>query len=474
MIFHPRRNRWASSICSLALLVALVSAGCRSGPEPPPPPRPTDRSQLDRGVEEAIDATLAELAASPADLEIWTRLAMVYHANELFEPARDSYEFLVTADPDNPRLWYYAALLRQKLDDDEGAFAAIARTIELDDAYAPAHARLGDWLFDRGEAQRAESAFRRAIELNPADPAGRIGVARVMLESDQPAEAAQLLEELLARGSTDPYVHLLLGSAYRQLGRVEEARGHLQQGEADRQVRDDPWMAEVMRHRAGFAAAVGVASTLLLDGENKRAVKMFEELRLEKPDDLRVLTKLGIGYLRLGRTAESLLVLREAERLYPDHYKTHLQLASALQLSDDPEGALNHIDRAIELKPASTLAHARRGTILKRAERPAEAVESFRQALTYTPGDPRLLTELGDCHGALEEWPQAASAYAEALRRETGNAELYMRLGIASFAMENYEEAASAFEQAMRLSPKHPDEVSRLLNESRSRLRQAG
>jgi len=476
VISQSRRIRLSSVFSVLLLLAALVSAGCGDGGavEPPEPPRPVDRAHLDPAVAEAIDNALAEVEADPENLDNWTRLAMVYHANELFEPARNCYEFLAAADPENPRLWYYVALLRYRLDDDDGAFAAISRVIGLDGSYAPARSRLGDWLLDRGEPRQAGKEFRRAIELDPIDPAGHVGMARVRMESDDPAAAAEILEERLALGSEDPYVHLLLGNAYRQLGRMEEAQVELRQGQTERNVRRDPWAAEVMRFRTGFSAAVGTASDLLFRGENQLAVQMFEKLTLEKPDDLRVLTKLGIGYLRLGRTAEALVVLREAERLYPDHHKVHLQLASALQLSGDSQGALEQIDRAIELKPELALSHARRGTILKQAGRLREAAESFRQALLHGPGDPRLLTELGDCHGALKEWPQAAAAYAEALQSETGSAELYTRFGIASFASENFDDAVGAFERATQLGPKHPEETARWLSQARLRLQQQG
>ena len=61
----------------------------------------------------------------------------------------------------------------------------------------------------------AEHAFNRSTEIDPADRAGWIGLARVYLQRDETRRAAGLLERLASSGPADGYTLQLLGTAYR-------------------------------------------------------------------------------------------------------------------------------------------------------------------------------------------------------------------------------------------------------------------
>ena len=86
-------------------------------------------------------------------------------------------EQAIALQADNPRWWYHLAALRRNTGDQDGALAALDRVTELDATYVPAHWQRGFHLLELGRSVEAESSFRRAIELNPADPTGSVGLA---------------------------------------------------------------------------------------------------------------------------------------------------------------------------------------------------------------------------------------------------------------------------------------------------------
>ena len=57
----------------------------------------------------------------------------------------------------------------------------------------------GSWLLDQNQLAGAERAFNRATEIDPADRAGWIGLARVYLQRNEATRAAGLLERLVQR-----------------------------------------------------------------------------------------------------------------------------------------------------------------------------------------------------------------------------------------------------------------------------------
>src|SRR5262249_44981582 len=75
--------------------------------------------------------------------------------------------------------------------------------------------RLGLWLLDQNQTEGAERAFSRATEIDAADRAGWIGLARVYLQRDENERAAGLLERLVAAQPRGGYPLQLFGPPRR-------------------------------------------------------------------------------------------------------------------------------------------------------------------------------------------------------------------------------------------------------------------
>ena len=177
--------------------------------------------------------------------------------------------------------WTHAISYFQPLDRGYHLAAALDRALELAktavrlDARLPqAHAQLGHVLFLKGQHDAAIAEWERAFALNPnfldfrygfgllflGEPAKAIEVVEANLRLDPrpiPAysyglmgianymikrypDAVRLLRDCKSRGPNPTVVHLVLASAYAQLGQLEEARAEI---------------AEVLRIDPGFTVA---------------------------------------------------------------------------------------------------------------------------------------------------------------------------------------------------------------------------
>ncbi len=121
------------------------------------------------------------------------------------------------------------------------------------------------WLLDRGDAANALAAFQVAIRTAPGDPAGHIGAALVHLSRREDAAAAAALESLLASIPGDRYALQLLGTAYRRLGRDDDARFALTVGSTGQPSWTDPWSDDISQYRRWFPAMLKEATQLGLD-----------------------------------------------------------------------------------------------------------------------------------------------------------------------------------------------------------------
>jgi len=150
---------------------------------------------------------------------------------------------------------------------------AYAEQAAADSQVAADHLWLGRLLAQDGKAQAALSAFRRAVELSPADEQARLALMRQLLAAGMRDEAEaeiRRMKLLLPPQRVDS----TLGIAYEMIGETLQARLHFEQAAAARPDEPLAW-----RDLAAFH---------LLSGDNERALfyvdKLLELNEDEQPD----------------------------------------------------------------------------------------------------------------------------------------------------------------------------------------------
>jgi tetratricopeptide (TPR) repeat protein len=461
------RPRARTSIILIALLIAIASWWFTRDRAPGPP----DIQALGDMAPE-VSALLADLRSSiendPDDSEAWGRFGMACEANGLIGAAREAYETSTRLAPRDPRWTYRLALVTSRLGQFDAAWAALARTNDLAPEYAPAWARRGDWLLDRGDVDAAEAAFRRALTIDGGSLWASVGIARVHLERREYQHAAELLEQLLERHPGDGYALQLLGTAYRRLGRVDEASVALTVGtRGDRALRD-PWSEEIGQYRRGFATTLKAATAEAMAGQFDRALPLFEELRRTNPADISLANHTAEVLTASGRPAEAIELLTSMIRARADNADTHLALASAHLASGDVAPAEAAADRAIALRASGARAHEIKGMIAWRGERRLDAIAHFEHGLARDPRHVRMLAWIGLIALEQNRPQEAAAAFNQVLRRDPLQPDALAGLALAQLALGSREQAAIALKRAEQVAPRHPR-----VREARMRLDRA-
>lgn len=418
----------------------------------PTPPAPADLASLDPELADLITQTRADVHADPA---AWARLGMIYEANGFVGLARACYEQSVYRRDTEARWWYRLALVRARLGDVEGALAAALRASELDPGYAPVHWRQGLWRLDRGELHAAERAFRRALEVDPADPAGSVGLARVDLARGQPERAADTLESMLAARPGDRYALQLLGRAYGEMGRRDEAAFALAVGVDGEPSWRDPWSNELAQYRRGYAALLKDAVEHFQNGRFDEAIGIYERLR-HRRESPALLTQLGAAYVAAGRIDAALSVLEPLVFANPEEFDAHVTLASAYLQKGNAERALAHADRALAINPASARAHEARGMILWRTERYAAALSEFDEAHRADPRNATALVWMGMVQTDLRRHREALALFERAAVKRPMLVDAWLGIARAHVELGSVEQAAAALARAERIDPAHP------------------
>ncbi|MEM8713302.1 MAG: tetratricopeptide repeat protein, partial [Planctomycetota bacterium] len=143
----------------LAVILGLLT-GCGSEATPSPElPSPPDPKAVAGGLDEALIDTLDELTSKvqsdPSQHDAWEALGAAYEASRVFAGAHVAFGAAASLRPDEPRLWYRAAITAGRFGEVELALERLAKVLELAPDYGPAWRRKGTWLLDLGRADEA-------------------------------------------------------------------------------------------------------------------------------------------------------------------------------------------------------------------------------------------------------------------------------------------------------------------------------
>jgi tetratricopeptide (TPR) repeat protein len=459
------------TLVGISLLIGAIAATLGwwiARPQPLEPPRIEALGSMDPEVAALLRELRAAIEQDRSSANAWGRFAMGCEANGFVGAARAAYETAFHLAPDEPRWAYRLALVTSRLGEHESALATLTRVNELAPDYGPAWCRRGLWLLDRADAAGAEQAFNRALALDANDPAASIGLARVHLQRREHNRAAVVLEGVLERQPGDRYALQLLGTAYRRLGRIDDASFALAVGASGEPSWRDPWSAEVGEFRRGFATLLKAATAEAMAGRLDRALPILEELRRRNPDDVSLANHTAEVLMSAGRAGDAIRLLTPMQGGRANA-ETHLALASAYLASGDVALASEHADRAIATHAPGARALALKGLIAWRGGTPDEAMELFEQARVRDPRDVKLLAWIGLIHLETGRTRDAASEFSDVLRRDPLQPDALAGLAMARHALGAREEAALALARAEQIAPDHPR-----VKEARARLGEQG
>ncbi len=379
-----------------------------------------------RDARALLDTLLAREGTAQAELaEAAGDLGRLYHAYGFEEPAAAAYANASRIAPGDFRWPYYLAHLQQPAGKTAEAEASYRRALELRPGYAPALVHLGEVLLSADRADEAEAILKQAL----ADPgiaaAARAALGEVALSRRQFREAAEHLEAALAAAPDADRLHHPLGLAYRGLGEIDKARGHLAQAGRVGVRPADPLMDELDGLRQGEMAHLLRGRVAFRFGRFADAATEFRKAVEARPDSVPARINLGSALAQAGDRKGAMEQLRQALKLAPDNATAHFNLAVLLLQDGALEGvwegvweeAAGHLQETVRIDPRDGAAHAELAQLLERAGRLDTALSHYQKAAGFSPQDERAWMGEANLLVRLERYREAL----EVLESAQGN-----------------------------------------------------
>ena len=198
----------------------------------------------------------------------------------------------------------------------------------------------------------------------------------LLAQGNKPQRLREAMEAELLERPGDPYACAKLGSLEVAEGNLERGTALLRQGLERCPADAHPERYELLLHlalaeaardpaaamalyrealalplapRLSLAARLNLAALLLQQGQPQEAEALCQRATAAAPEISLGWYNLGLIRRRLGDIAGALEAYREARRLQPEHAETHQNLAVALLLGGDIDGARSSFRQAIAL-----------------------------------------------------------------------------------------------------------------------------
>ena len=280
----------------------------------------------------------------------------------------------------------------------------------------------------------------------------QVATARALLDAGDPAEAAEVLEALLADRPDHAAALTLLGAARLELGQADAATRAFERAVAHRP--DDPH------------ARIGLGEALLAQGKAADALphlaRGVDEARGERALLAAAYLALGRAWLARGELDKAIRELRKAVAESPDDATARTALGMALLRDERTTSAeaRRHLERAIEREPAPAAALAALGQLALDDALVLTAAGLFERARDAALAEHgaagrhdqvAALLGLGDVARAMREPARAHQRYLEALELEPRRAAIHARLAALHRELGDLPTAVATYERALAL-----------------------
>lgn len=345
---------------ALALVVSCVLASCvaplsLAAAALVPVPFPSLE-----GLEAPVAAQLADVRtrleaaarAHTADAALYGLAGQHYQAYDLHAAAEACYRNAEALAPGDFRWPYLLGLSFEQSGRLDEAAAAFTRALAPDDKYYPAFLHLANVELERGRLEAAAAALEAPRRHAPDDAALLAALGQLALAQGRPQDALRDLGAALERQPKATRLHYPLGMAYRALGRLDEARAHLEQaGRIGVQPRD-PLLESVQALRRGESSYLIEGHQAYRAGDFSAAATAYARaFEAGGATSAAALVNLAAAEVRLGRANDALGHLQQAQRLEPDSPSVLFNLGTLLAGGSQPAEALVPLRRLLALAP---------------------------------------------------------------------------------------------------------------------------
>ncbi len=406
-------------------------------------------------VEKAIEQYSEIYRLDPSDAESALWLARLYRLRNDPDKAENVLRGMLKEDPDNESA---IEQLTQLLLDEGKSPEAIALLEEVT-SHSPSPAMLdllGDAYTQSHDLPKAETAYRRAVELDPSELSHQRGLGQTLMAEEKYQDALTVYQHLTEVMPDDADIYLRMAQIYRELHDLGKAEDNLVKA---RQYA--PGSLEVMYNEAMLYQS---------QGRNEDAIRVLSDAVTGVKGQPQGMPSRGrslsILYQQLGQLYRdtqnyqaAIYTYQELGRLGEEEdRRARLLLMDVYRSSKDLPKALQTGKEAIAKYPSDISIRSSQALLLGESGQTDEAVKMLRAQLTGKPADRDVYLNIAQVYERAKLYKQAeeSAKAAEVLPGQPRDNEMvWFLLGAIYERQKFFDRAETEFKKVLDVNPKN-------------------
>jgi tetratricopeptide (TPR) repeat protein len=181
-----------------------------------------------RRYDDGRKAFSAQYGFAPDSAPAYLLAGRMTFRHEYLPVAEEFVHKALALNPNLPMAYMLLGEIGLAKGDIPGAIGAFEKERMLNPLFGGVYDRLGDAYLRQGEYDKAQAALVEAVVLEPDASGPYILLGNVLLRQQNPVMAAMYLERAAHMDPGNSMTHSLLGQAYREVGRIEDAKREFQ------------------------------------------------------------------------------------------------------------------------------------------------------------------------------------------------------------------------------------------------------
>ena len=366
-----------------------------------------------RGEQEAADRIM-EAVEGQVEYQRALLFCADYLGSEEYEDALRNCEEAARFNPDGKSVRYLMGRVHMGMENWEVAKEHLDVVVADNPAHVDALNSLAYTEAQLGNTDRAMELYREYLGFNPDDASVRMQIAFDLVQAGGYDGAIALLEDGIARDSTNADLWEFLGNVQLNKGTTAAvAMGGTGMG-----VGGD---AEPSGRGGEGAAAQASGSSVADEGAIRKAVEAYEKVLELRGDETnpQILKNVVAAYLQLGNLDEATRFAEQAEAQLPEDASLRSLRADVRARAGDYQGAIAAMDEALRLNPELPRGLTKRGFFKLSAGDEQGAMRDLRAAINNGQ-DPdvvaqQLLSRGYNDYFKNEQYDRAAEMFETAL-----------------------------------------------------------
>jgi tetratricopeptide (TPR) repeat protein len=321
------------------------------------------------------------------------------------------------------------------------ALAHLERAVSLRSDLADAHYNFGVALWYGGSKPKSISELQESVRLDPAAGHSYAFLGTALRETGQLDQARRNLQRAIGLLPAFAATYIDLGIVYLRAGDLEKALGQFEAGMSITPPSgpEPDWDTAIAVIRAGLATKTDNPEAheilgLLLGRKGASSKEVLAELRQAvrlRPDSAEAHNNLGLVLAQDNEGQLAIAEFREALRIRPDYADAHANLGAAL-VSNDNEQAIQELEKAVALAPASLKAQFNLGVAYGASQSAgSKEIPQLRKVIATSPNFAPGRLALGKALLRDGKVQESIEQLQEAVRLDPQSAAGHYQLGLA-------------------------------------------